>query len=114
MWSVRTLRQLERLVALFLVILLFACLAASPQRSATDRIADDATIHAQVKSELIDDPRIDAESVNLEVRRGIVTLVGHVGSDNERKAIEDVAWRVSGVKDVDNRPQLRQERVRQE
>ena len=114
MWSVRTLRQLELLVALFLVILLFACSAASPQRSETDRIVDDATIQAKVKSELIDDPRIDGEAVNLEVRRGIVTLVGYVGSDNERKAIEDVAWQVSGVKDVDNRLELRQERVRQQ
>ena len=114
MWSVRTLRQLELLVALFLVILLFGCSAASPQRSETDRIVDDATIQAKVKSELIDDPRIDGEAVNLEVRRGIVTLVGYVGSDNERKAIEDVAWRVSGVKDVDNRLELRQERVRQQ
>lgn len=75
---------------------------------------DDATIQAKVRSELIDDPRIDGEAVNLDVRRGIVTLIGFVGSDKERKAIEDVAWRVSGVKDVDNRLELRQERVRQE
>jgi osmotically-inducible protein OsmY len=94
--------------------LLFACSAASPQRSETDRTVDDATIQAKVRSELIDDPRIDGEAVNLDVRRGIVTLIGFVSSDKERKAIEDVAWRVSGVKDVDNRLELRQERVRQE
>ena len=110
MWSVRTLRQFELLVALFLVILLFSCSAVSPQRSESDRVVDDATIQSKVKSELIDDPRVDAEAVNLEVRRGVVTLVGWVGSDNERRAIEDVAWRVSGVKDVDNRIQLREER----
>jgi osmotically-inducible protein OsmY len=114
MWSVRTLRQFELLVALFLVLLLFACSAASPQRSETDRTVDDATIQATVKSELVDDPRIDAEAVKLDVRRGVVMLVGDVGSDNERKAIEDVVWRVSGVKDVDNRLQLRQERVRKQ
>ena len=69
---------------------------------------DDATIQAQVKSELVDDPRIDADAVNLEVRRGVVTLLGWVGSDNERKKVEDVAWSVSGVRDVDNQLELRE------
>jgi hypothetical protein len=110
MWSVRTVRQIELLASLLLILLLFSfsCAAIPPRPAATDRVLDDATIQAQVKGELIDDPRIDADAVNLEVRRGVVTLLGWVGSENERKAVEDLAWSVAGVRDVDNQLQLRE------
>jgi osmotically-inducible protein OsmY len=52
---------------------------------------------------------VDAEAVDLEVRRGVVTLIGWVVSDNERRAIEDIAWAVDGVKEVENQLQLREE-----
>jgi len=109
MWSVRTLRQLELLAGLLLILLLvFSCAPASSRGRATDQVLDDATIQAKVKTELIDDPRIDADAVNLEVRRGVVTLLGWVGSENERKVVEDLAWSISGVRDVNNRLQLRE------
>ena len=112
MWSVRAVRQIELLAGFLFVIVLFSCLSpASSRRAETDRAIDDATIQAKVKSDLIDDPRIGADEVNLEVSRGVVKLVGWVDSDNERKAVEDLAWRVQGVKDVDNRLQLRQDRL---
>ena len=109
MWSVRAVRQIELLAGFLFVIVLFSCLAPDSRRIENDRAIEDATIQAKVKSDLIDDPRIAAEDVDLEVRRGVVTLLGWVGSDNERKAVEDLAWRVHGVKDVDNQLQLRQD-----
>src|SRR5262245_39662991 len=109
MWSVRTLRQIELLAGLVLILLLvFSCVAAPARSRATDQVVDDATIQAKVKTELLDDPRIGADAVNLEVRRGVVTLVGWVDSENERKSVEDLAWSVSGVRDVDNQLQLRE------
>ena len=109
MWSVRTLRQIELLAGLLLILLLvFSCAPAPARSRATDQVIDDATIQAKVKTELVDDPRIDTDTVNLEVRRGVVTLIGWVGSANERKNVEDLAWSVSGVRDVDNQLQLRE------
>jgi osmotically-inducible protein OsmY len=108
MWSLRTLHQIELVGGLLLIfLLLFSCAAAAPRASMQAQVVDDATIQASVKSELVDDPRIDADAVTLEVRRGVVTLVGWVGSENERKRVEDLAWSVSGVRDVDNQLQLR-------
>jgi len=109
MWSVRTLRQIELLAGLLLILLLvFSCASAPPKSRATDRVLDDATIQAKVKTELLDDPRIDTDTLNLEVRRGVVTLLGWVDSENQRKTVEDLAWSVSGVRDVNNRLQLRE------
>jgi osmotically-inducible protein OsmY len=108
MWTVRTLRQIELIGGLLLLLLLFtACSATAERQSETDRVVDDATIQAKVKTQLLDDPRIDAGSIELEVRRGIVTLLGWAESENQRKAIEDLAWQVDGVKQVENRLQLR-------
>ncbi|HEX5041460.1 MAG TPA: BON domain-containing protein [Candidatus Polarisedimenticolaceae bacterium] len=104
----RTLRQIELIGGLLLIfLLLFSCAAAPPRASTRAEVLDDATIQANVKSELVDDPRIDADAVTLEVRRGVVTLVGWVDSDNQRKNVEDLTWSVPGVRDVDNRLQLR-------
>lgn len=109
MWSIRTLRQIELVAGLLLILLLvLSCATVPPSPSSGVPGVDDATIQAKVKSELVDDPRIDADAVNLEVRRGVVRLVGWVGSENERKVVEDLAWGVSGVRDVDNRLRLRE------
>ncbi len=109
MWSIRTLRQIELVAGLLLILLLvFSCASVPPPPHSGAQGVDDASIQAQVKSELVDDPRIDADTVDLEVRRGVVKLAGWVGSENERKAVEDLAWSVSGVRDVDNRLQLRE------
>jgi len=86
----------------------FSCASVPPPVTGSTQGVDDASIQAKVQSELVDDPRIDADAVDLEVRRGVVRLVGWVGSENERKAVEDLAWSVSGVRDVDNRLQLRE------
>ena len=110
MTRIRTLRQIELLAGLLLAILLFAACAAPVARDRErDRVIDDASIQARLQAQLQDDPRLDSEQIQLEVRNGIVTLVGWVGSENERKAIEDVAWKVGGVRQVDNRLQLRQD-----
>jgi flagellar biosynthesis regulator FlaF len=110
MWSLRTVRQIELVggLVLVLLLLLFSCAAVPPRPTTDAQVVDDATIQAKVQSELVDDLRIDPETVTLEVRRGVVTLVGWVGSDNERTRVEDLAWSVSGVRDVDNRLQLRE------
>ena len=98
MRTLRTLRQIELLGGLLLILLFFAaCSATAPTQRGTDRGIDDATIQAKVRTQLVD----------LEVRRGVVTLLGWVASENERKAIEDLAWEVDGVKQVDNRLELR-------
>ena len=65
MWSVRTLRQIELLAALVLILLLvFSCAAAPARSRATDQVVDDATITSHVKrvraNFLAADPAFDA------------------------------------------------------
>ncbi len=46
---------------------------------------------------------IDAENVEIEVRQGEITLSGTVEDRRDKRAIEDMAEHILGVKDVQNR-----------
>jgi hypothetical protein len=71
------------------------------QRS-DDRIRED------VNESLTQHPDVDASEVEVQVVGGQVTLTGTVSSRHEKRAAEDCAWNVSGVRDVDNHLKVHQ------
>jgi len=58
----------------------------------------DLQVQQDVLAELKWEPSINAADIGVEVKDGIVTLAGHVGSYAEKWDAERVAQRVSGVK----------------
>jgi len=58
----------------------------------------DAQLQQDVIEELKWEPSVDASQVGVEVKNGIVTLAGHVGSFAEKWDAERATQRVSGVK----------------
>ncbi|CAG9166023.1 BON domain-containing protein [Cupriavidus pampae] len=60
----------------------------------------DEELRKLVHAELAWDPRITSDAIEAEVRQGIVTLSGHVGSYSEKLAVERATERVGGVKGV--------------
>lgn len=50
---------------------------------------------------------VNAEDVDVDVKNGNVTLKGSVSSRDEKRALEDIAEDVLGVKDVDNHVKVR-------
>jgi hypothetical protein len=69
-------------------------------RRPDDRIADD------INDRLTDNGYVDAEDVDVKVNNGEVTLTGMVADRRAKRMAEDVAWGVSGVKDVHNQLRL--------
>lgn len=67
-----------------------------------DRIMED------VCQRLTDDPDIDASDIEVKVEGGEVTLSGTVDSRMVKRMAEDVAERVSGVRDVHNQLRVKQ------
>ena len=61
-------------------------------------IKSDTQIQQDVLAELLWEPSVDAASIGVEVKDGVVTLAGHVGSFNEMWEAESAAQRVGGVK----------------
>jgi osmotically-inducible protein OsmY len=58
----------------------------------------DAQVQQDVIAELKWEPSVNAAQIGVEVKNGIVTLAGHVGSYPEKWEAERAAQRVSGVK----------------
>jgi osmotically-inducible protein OsmY len=52
---------------------------------------------------LTDDPYVDATHVEVSVQGGEVTLGGSVDRREDKRRAEDIAERVSGVREVNNR-----------
>ncbi|WP_423199708.1 MULTISPECIES: BON domain-containing protein [unclassified Cupriavidus] len=69
----------------------------------------DDELKTLVRDELNWDPRITSTAIDTEVRHGIVTLSGHVGSYAEKLAAERAAERVSGVKGVVIKMEVRED-----
>ena len=58
----------------------------------------DLQVQQDVIAELEWEPSLDAAGIGVEVKDGVVTLAGHVGSYSEKWDAERAAQRVSGVK----------------
>ena len=60
----------------------------------------DAHIKADVTDELAWDPAVNATSIGVAVREGVVTLTGHLDSYAEKPAVERAVHRVAGVRGI--------------
>ena len=80
-----------------LFILMLSMLAAGPARAQRDELLATAVHEALAK-----DRRVDAEQVRIQAKGGTVRLLGEVDTNEERKAAEEVARRVRGVRRVEN------------
>jgi len=56
----------------------------------------DAQLKADVMSELEWDPLVNAAKVSVEVKNGVVTLIGRIDTHAEKHAIERAVQRVAG------------------
>jgi hyperosmotically inducible protein len=70
---------------------------------------DDGVITTQVKAKLIADSRTDAYKINVDTQGGVVQLSGFVDNDEAKRTAGEVARSVSGVREVDNDLEIRQQ-----
>ena len=62
----------------------------------------DDRIRDEICDRMTEDPMLDASEIEVDVIDGEVTLSGSVMSRDQKRRAEDVAERISGVKDVTN------------
>jgi len=60
----------------------------------------DRQLRDDVQAELAWEPSIDASQVGVTAHEGVVTLTGRLDSYAQKATIEDVVWRVGGVKAI--------------
>jgi hypothetical protein len=71
-------------------------------RGPKDYRRSDERVREELCDRMTDDPMLDASEITVQVSEGVVTLNGTVTSREQKRRAEDVAERVSGVKDVTN------------
>jgi osmotically-inducible protein OsmY len=66
----------------------------------------DERIREDVNERLTDHPDIDASEIEVQVKNGEVTLAGTLNDRHSKRLAEEVAERVSGVKEVHNQVRI--------
>ncbi len=69
----------------------------------------DASISAEIRSQLISDPGINASHIQVSTHQGVVTLQGRVSNEAARERIRRLCNNTPGVKGVDARLTLDQD-----
>ena len=80
---------------------------ANPPSATASATVDDATLLTKVKADLLKSGRVDGLDVNVDVKDGNVTLSGWASNEAERNSAGDLARSVSGVKNVENKIQIK-------
>lgn len=62
----------------------------------------DVRLYEDICEALNDDPDVDATHIDVAVREGEVILSGYVRTRTEKRRVEDIADRISGVRDIHN------------
>ena len=65
-------------------------------------VRTDTEIEQLVRQELIWDDRVDSTDITVNVLNGVVTLTGTVPSYSQLSLASADAWKIEGVRDVDN------------
>lgn len=66
----------------------------------------DERIREELSDRMTADPEIDASEISISVSQGEVTLEGSVSNRSMKRAAEDLAEEISGVREVNNRLRL--------
>lgn len=88
-------------VIIMIVIGLVSC-SATPTRRSFKEGWKDSVVSTKVKYKMMKDKLVHKRGINVDVWRGVVTMTGHVTSQEERERAEQLAWQVKGVRGVDN------------
>jgi osmotically-inducible protein OsmY len=102
---VRTQRHNYLAIILLAVTLLSPLFVATCGKSVGETI-DDATITAEVKTALVNDPQVAGSRIEVDTIKGVVTLSGAVKALAERDKAIALARQVKGVKDAKSTLQI--------
>ncbi|MDA0205076.1 MAG: BON domain-containing protein [Acidobacteria bacterium] len=75
---------------------------------AADEPLSDDQLFDQVNRRLVTDPQLGARPLQITVKNGKVTVTGFVENLKLQKRVDKVVKKVKGVREVDNRVQIRQ------
>lgn len=95
------------IMALAMLLALFAGCASTESSSGTGEYIDDTVITTKVKAAIFNEPTLKSAEINVETFKGVVQLSGFVNSRADIDTAVRVARGVKGVKSVSNDMELK-------
>ncbi|KMQ76978.1 BON domain-containing protein [Marinobacter subterrani] len=95
------------IMALAMLLALFAGCASTESSSGTGEYIDDTVITTKVKAAIFNEPTLKSAEINVETFKGAVQLSGFVNSRADIDTAVRVARGVKGVKSVSNDMELK-------
>ena len=89
-------------IALATSFLLVSGCAVTRGQETVGAYVDDTAITTSIKARFVEDRNVDAASIKVETLNGTVLLSGFAKSSLERNTAEQIASKVSGVRNVRN------------
>ena len=90
--------------AFLMAVMLIGCQAyVDGSKRTLGEVADDSQISLSVKARLVDDPEVKGLRINVDVRRGVVTLKGRVPSAYAKEKALNSARQTGSVVSVEDR-----------
>ena len=101
--------MIKRFSSFFIAALMISALgcAATAERQSTSEYVDDSWITTKVKTQILNEPTLKVNQVNVETYKGQVQLSGFVDSRDDMEKAVAIARSVKGVSSVKNGMQLR-------
>lgn len=90
-----------KLLTIFTLLLAVSC-ATGAKKESTGEYIDSAAVTAKIKGLYLKDKRLSALDVQVETYKGHVQLSGFVQKPSEKRAAEEIAESLVGVKSVTN------------
>ncbi len=95
------------IMALTILLVLFAGCASTETSSGTGEYIDDTVITTKVKAAIFNESTLKSAEINVETFKGVVQLSGFVSSQADIDTAVRIAREVNGVKSVENDMKLK-------
>ena len=92
-------------------LLVSGCQSYKDGKSRTvGEFTDDTAIQVRVKSKLVRAPDVNGARMNIEVKKGVVTLLGRVDSPEMKARAVEIAQSIKGVTSVEDRLRVKEKK----
>ncbi len=93
--------------SLLIMIAMSGCAGLLNPGAVEEAPREDVILAMKVKAALIEAPKLSAAAIHVEISNDVVILSGFVETESQRQLASKVAHQVSGVKQVDNKIQVK-------
>jgi osmotically-inducible protein OsmY len=95
------------IIYLAIIIAFIGCFGGPSRERVKEKPEEDIKIEMSIKSKLLQEDDLNAASIHVEAKGGVIQLSGFVETESQRQRATTVARRVPGVHQVHNRIEVK-------